>query len=782
MRALTAGFSLMMLLRFADAQQQGAIYTTASDSAYFRPASALSTAGEPGKWFQRRVAFAARGDYILQAQAGAAYPDLIVTPGLRGRYNLYVNLREIDQPSSLQLKLSADELAYTITPARGTETVHTNREILWATNVDLTGQTILIHYCGRVVYFNYLKFVPCDRDEPNLVVDPARVQREPLWDAWAEWARTSHLVPEGMVELKYVPQQPQTPADDDVRGYVITSRPYLDLVFPNTPAAAGDVVSQLRLAAAPGEYEPVSFAVHASRELGACRVSVSDLRQGNRTLGREAIQVAAVVCHNLRTSFRGKVFMYAPARLQVGSSVTIPAGRTQQFWLTVHVPPGTAPGQYVGTVSLTPEKASATDLPLIVRVYPCELADPQGVALGMYDTLWSARLDPTWLRDRFADMRAHGMTTVGYCGDVNGRIELRAGRAEVVFDGSSRLEQVMAAYQQAGFSQPLLWLMGNEIWQWCSAQAEPGSEQFAAVYRQVIDSILQQVRRRGWPGIVFQPVDEPGSSGRRGNAHLIESWAEQCRLIKEAGGTVEVDHIPLSTTDPRLQGALERALPHLDIFTQRFSTRPIWFEQDGWWWDRMREQIAKWGKQLWSYNINDAHFFPELATLRLAYGFFIWQQQVGGQLLWVYQSASENPLNCLDGTYTDMMYTWPSLSQAGFAGGPSLMWECIREGVDDLRYLHTLEQLIRQAEAEGREASAQRARALLSQLAGSFDFEQLRAHADYLDCRWEQAQIAPSGGGTVSGSFQVPIGWDLADYDRWRRRIADEIVRLSTGR
>ncbi len=352
----------------AFAQQDGAVYITASDTASFAPASALSTTTMPGKWFQRSLAFAKPGDHTLMTKAGSQYPDLTIAPGLRGRYNLYVNLRSVHYVTGLQLKLSGEELAHTVTPELGTEQVHTNRDILWATDVDLTDQTILMHYLGRVIYFSYLKFVPVAADQPDVKVDPERVVREPLSDVWDEWVATRDLVPEGMVELKHLPQQPATPAVDDGLGYVITTRPYLDLVFPDTVPAAEDVVSELRLAATRDEYEPVTFSVHAFRDLGSCQVSVGDLTSGQDTIPQAAIDAAWVACRNLRTSFRGKVFMNAPALLQSGSPVEIPAGRTQQFWLTVHVPPQTPAGDYTGAVTVRPQDAPVSELELTPRV------------------------------------------------------------------------------------------------------------------------------------------------------------------------------------------------------------------------------------------------------------------------------------------------------------------------------------------------------------------------------------------------------------------------------
>ena len=128
-----------------------------------------------------------------------------------------------------------------------------------------------------------------------------------------------------------------------------------------------------------------------------------------------------------------------------------------------------------------------------------------------------------------------------------------------------------------------------------------------------------------------------------------------------------------------------------------------------------------------------------------------------------------------------MMYTYPSVPEAGVAGGPSLMWECIREGTDDLRYLQTLEHFIRQAAARGQGARAQEAEAVLAAMRASPDMARLQETNRYIECRWDETITSPSGQRTVRGRFNVPNGWSLEDYDRWRQRIARHIVRLGSG-
>lgn len=766
----------------AHAQDDPAVYITAADAEHFSPAEALSTSGEPGLWFRRHAEFAARANTILTAQPGCLYPDLTIDPRLRGTYNLYVNIREVNALTGLQLKLSDRDLAWTITPAQGTADVHTNRDILVAMGLDLTARTLLLRHIGRPVYLSYLKFVPTASDARDLTVDPERVREEPLSSPADEWVAEQDLVPDGMVELKHLPDVPRTPARDDGRGYVVYTRSYLDLIFPDTVPAEREVCSGLRISAARGEFEPAVFSIYATRDLGPLRVTASDLVDGTRRIDRSAVSIATVACRNLRTSFRGKTYMHAPAMLDPTLPVSLPAGASRQVWLTVHVPTDAAAGTYVTTITIEPTEGQVTKMELTIRVYPFVLPEARSVSLGMYDQLTALRRSPNWLGEHYAELRTHGMTSVGYCGGLNGQISVNNGGAGVVFDGTCGLEQTLDAYRDAGFPQPLLWLMGGDIWAWCAGQAAPESAEFETLYRQVIGSILEQAQVRHWPGIVFQPVDEPGSYDERPKTALIERWATESRLIKEAGGLVEVDHIPFSTTDERLKGALERALPFIDVFTQRYATGPVWFEPDGWEWKSLKEQARQWGKQFWSYNINNANFFPELATMRLAYGYFIWLQDVDGQMTWAYQTASDNPLNALDGSSTDMMYTYPAIPEAGVPGGPSLMWECIREGVDDLRYVQLLEDLIARADTAGQVGRAREARELLQQLRSSFDWERLESTNRFIECRWDETLTAPSGQQTAAGRFNVPNGWGPGDYDRWRRAIAGQIVELGSSR
>lgn len=110
--------------------------------------------------------------------------------------------------------------------------------------------------------------------------------------------------------------------------------------------------------------------------------------------------------------------------LRDAASVDVEAGRNQPVWLTVAVPPGTAPGAYTGTVTVTAEDGTIGTWPLRVDVPDVELrpvderpfvldlwAHPDAVADTHGLTPWS---EEHWdaLRPYLEDLAAHGQDVV----------------------------------------------------------------------------------------------------------------------------------------------------------------------------------------------------------------------------------------------------------------------------------------------------------------------------------------------------------------------------------
>ena len=118
------------------------------------------------------------------------------------------------------------------------------------------------------------------------------------------------------------------------------------------------------------------------------------------------------------------------------------------------------------------------------------------------------------------------------------------------------------------------------------------------------------------------------------------------------------------------------------------------------------------GIATYTYNMT-MPMMPDLGAARFNAGYFFATlgKGVQGELDYVFFRAEGNPYNPLDGRYWNSEFLWffPPHEEDHGLGGPALSLEAKREGVDDLRYLHTMKALIRQAEAREDSTEAQRA-------------------------------------------------------------------------
>lgn len=104
-----------------------------------------------------------------------------------------------------------------------------------------------------------------------------------------------------------------------------------------------------------------------------------------------------------------------------------------------------------------------------------------------------------------------------------------------------------------------------------------------------------------------------------------------------------------------------------------------------------------------------------------------------------------------------------------------------REGVDDHRYLQTLENLIKRAETAPRsldvQQAARSATAAPKRVLESFDFRAI-IDSGHTRSRWDTVVASPGIEPVVKGACRLPNGWDFETYDRRRRDIAEAIIKL----
>ena len=579
----------------------------------------------------------------------------------------------------------------------------------------------------------------------------------------------------------YVDETPMSPLSpqEQARGYVAFKTNYLDMVFHETVPTRETIDAPLRAFASPGEYEPVTFAVRALKDLGDVKITVDpfSLHASRSTL--HDIDVRSVRFLPKKPHYSIMEWMSVPAFLEKREALTIPANMTQPFWITIHAPADAPPGLYQGRVQISPSKAEPLSLPIEFEILPIKLEQPKGVAFGMYDNDKWYGDDLDGLYKKYADMREHGMTSVGFCGGIGGKVAFENGKANIEWDDTKGLGLAMKCYLRAGFTEPFHWLMGGTTGL-ALKQGALESPQFETAYRSMIEAILERAKRDHWPEIIWQPEDE--AFEHRPN------WPRMMRTVqilkKIPGIRTEADGM---NGNP---DGLEDALPFLDVLNYHDGPHLVRRIYDGPGWEHFMDRLERGGKQVWFYNIDTTGYHPEI--MRFGYGYHLIRCRAKGAFCWAYQWGDKDP-------YVDppkgfsFMFNYPPVD--GETGGPSAGWEGTREGVDDYRYYAAYLKAAETARASGNPKEIK--------IVSATDAALKEALAKIEYGNWKQpghqglwtggpstslrAALSLSKGGehadengvkTCSGNYKLPNGWDFNEYDRLRRLLAQAIVKL----
>ena len=538
------------------------------------------------------------------------------------------------------------------------------------------------------------------------------------------------------------------------RGYVLFSRHWLDVVFPGSRPRPGERADGLQAFAAPGEYEPVTVSIHPLQDLEQAAITVSALTSGEATIGANSVAVYPVRCLNKRVTYSSTKYVKdMPVMLERRARTRIKAGTSKRFWLDLRVPIDCSPGIYTGTVTFSAQGVPSAVLPLRLRVLPFRLREPENQILGeYYRGPQLARTEPQereFLTRDLEDMRKHGMTSIGLCmGCPTQQATIADGKVELNLSGASLYEHCLDTYRDLGFPAPIVQL--SDSGQSFAAQCKVafGSPEYALAYTAFWRAFQQLARQRGWPEVIVQPVDEPGwkdQEAKDRNVTLLKLGKSVAGLRTEQDG-------------PGDGYFHDRAGPFSDVWNYNGGIAS----------DAIVQGARKAGRLVMLYNCDVESYRPEVG--RYVAGFFQERANIDGYN-WAYMSWRGSPYDDLDHKTGTWMHVYPAYQ--GEVGGPSTGWQGAREGVDDLRYLHTLTWAAERAVAAGNldaRNAAQQGRRTLASLLGTLHYSpRVRNTA-----RWTQSRTA-EGTQFISGTLKVPNGWDFETYDVARWQIAESI-------
>lgn len=504
-----------------------------------------------------------------------------------------------------------------------------------------------------------------------------------------------------------------TPSEaDNARGFIAWTPQWMEMIYPHSVPTSEGVQRPCGIFATPGEYEPFVVAIRALRPLAAVTVELGDLAGEKMSIPAEAIDVRKVGYWRQRLgSSWSTEYRVMPELLEPFDTVKVAADTTQEFWLTVHVPEDVAPGRYAGPVIVKTDGEEMWQSTVTLEVLPFTLDKPERV-VGMYwrDEKW----EPERLDKQLQDMLAHGIGAV----TLNRSPEVSNVDGKLVVD-TSELLSVLQHLKQMGITGPIPYHGGLD--RLISRNFPDGD--FEQLYVEVIRQLEAVSSRDDTPKLLYYPVDEIGSSDERGEkAHRLCSLA-----AKVPGATSYI------TVNNYAGG--EKWGDSFDIWCGNIEYTA---EQE----DRL---LAR-GKRYMRYG---SAYLNDSRQVRNSCGLGFYRRPAEAHYYWHYQAYNVDAFNDFDGNARDWCAAYP-----GPDGPiPTMDWEAIREGIDDLRYIATLNRLATDLEA------------------GSNAQKQVAARA-----RKELADILAMDDGVNQYTFAENL--THAEFDGLRRRLVDRILEM----
>jgi len=502
---------------------------------------------------------------------------------------------------------------------------------------------------------------------------------------------------------------PEYSAAQLARGYVVYQRPWVTPVWPNDLPRPDEMKEELRAFLSPDEYEPVTFTILPLKPLGAVEVEVSDLvsEQGHR-LPSNDIQVRYVQYKIVRPNYKTfGTYYQAPSLLpRLDSPKALTEGENFTVWLTLHASKDTPAGVYRGVVRVKVHGSQSMDLPMLVRVLPVELQSDPSVTYTTYYRHPSRYLREAtdefsrqwWQKKIDSDMAS--MVAYGYNGF---RPDVSAGfdsKGNPVVD-LRRLKSQLQAAQSHGMdvNRPMMGdirpaihslyrqYMNSDYGSHLYDVKMPPDAFFQQVTR-LVAAIEAERKANQLPELLYSLVDEPASTKESiAFTHRIYQAARQVPGIRT-----------FLTIDPGRKG-YESLHDVVNVWVSPFVNKP----------NVDRAALADKGIEVWCYpnavaGENDG---TPLAGARMTYGFARWKAGVPAMMPWIYESWGGDPENNLDALQMDMFNHTTDDAQLL----PCMLYEAYREGIDDNRYLYTLERLVADAYQAGLSTEAQDAQA-----------------------------------------------------------------------
>ena len=464
-----------------------------------------------------------------------------------------------------------------------------------------------------------------------------------------------------------------------------------EMILPDTYPIMAPVGNLISIKACPGEYEPASFVIRSVRSVSNVMVTATDLvSPAGQRIPLSEVDIRLVKCwyqagrdsiipgaktlvselllkddslvrvdlvqqtNEVKVTVNGQeqyLDITSPTSTLPADAVLKDAASLQPFavdkdknklvWITVHIPEGTAAGNYEGTLTVTPTDAPSQTLTLTVEVLPFEL-QPSVLEYGLYYR-GRIRANPSLV------LNSDYKTSELYRKDLE-NMKKHGVLYPTIYDSGSLLGEALSIRSQVG--------LPKDKYYTCALKTGNATEtaELDTLKQQVTDEIAL-ARQYGFDQVFIYGKDEA-----RGEDLLVQQAAWSA--VHDVGANVFV---------ACYEGAVDFVGDSLDVAVLN-GYKPA--------------EVAKWrerGKEVLQYHSPQVGV-ENPGTYRRTYGLQLWCGGYNGAMNYAYQAAFDHIWNDFDSDrYREHVFTYPTTEGVI----DTVQWEGFREAIDDVRYLST---------------------------------------------------------------------------------------------
>ena len=494
-------------------------------------------------------------------------------------------------------------------------------------------------------------------------------------------------VPASCKEIPFIETNPEPllTFQENKRGFMLFRRPIMDPVYPNTIPAKYERIDNLTGFATPGELEPITFSMYPIRELKNLKVRISSLKSDKGEIPASNITIRLATYWNIgfpRYTTQS-TYRRTPELLEAVTQHTSQAKECQRYWITIDVPTDAKQGTYHGNITIhDDELKDVINVPVSFKVLGFKLKkDPNKHYSAYYYMRNRSQYDGRSEKWSKQTSENEYKAMVKYGLDVAPTLYLRCyDKARKIFSiqGPKEIERML----KSGLKGPIPLAAGNGIEQ-VYLRMTPGgqrrphwkitkmpSPEFYIELTKMFKEFEKMRKAKGWPEFVCCPLDEVAPSHKEFGRKIYKA-------VQNSGIRTYI------TKNPKSADAIDYE-NCVDVWCSQPYSTPY-------------EKIIKQKKyEYWSYPNHNAGEIKDRRVMckggRMTYGFGLWRSGFTTLIPWHWSWTPKAPsqFNYLGGTRSGC---GQRITEKGEVI-PAIYWECFREGIDDGRYIYTLQQAI----------------------------------------------------------------------------------------